>query len=201
MRVLQAPSSYFTYLLLMHLTITSTNFLYMCCFKYILCTFFLPSIPICFLANWFLSKNRRFCPRTWFPGCPTGWRRPVTLCSTISCVPPASVPRTYSIRLNEMQLWLFISTIQETIKSEFIIMSSWRKFSLALWKKVGSTAGHACIVFKELELLIVKIINALSHKNCQPKWTLQRTFSISRNKVTIFWRCDHETSIICHYMS
>ena len=48
-------------------------------------------------------------------------------------------------------------------------MSSWRKFSLALWKKVGSTAGHACIVFKELELLIVKIINALSHKNCQPK--------------------------------
>lgn len=99
---MQVPSSSFTYLLLMHLVITSTKFLYMCCFKYIFCTFFLPSTPICFLANWFLSKNRRFCARTSFPGCPTGWRRPVTLFSTISRVPPASVPRTYSTK---MKIW------------------------------------------------------------------------------------------------
>ncbi len=82
----------------MQFTRTSTNLLYMCRFKYILSTFFRPSIPICSLANGFLSKNPRFWARTRVPGCPRGWRRPVTLWSTIAFVPPASVPSTCSIK-------------------------------------------------------------------------------------------------------
>uniref|UniRef100_A0A2P2JWK0 Glycosyltransferase n=1 Tax=Rhizophora mucronata TaxID=61149 RepID=A0A2P2JWK0_RHIMU len=66
----------------------------MCRFKYILSTSFLPFIPICSLTEGFWSKNWRFCARTRVPGRPTGCRRPVTLCSTISFVPPASVPST-----------------------------------------------------------------------------------------------------------
>ena len=82
------------YLILMHLYRTSANLLYMWRFKYILSTFFLPLFPICSLADGFLSKNLIFSERIWVPRCPTGWSRPVTFCSTISLVPPASVPST-----------------------------------------------------------------------------------------------------------
>lgn len=119
---LQAQGSY---LLLMHLTITSTNLLYMCCFKYIFRTFFLPSSPICSLTDRFSSKYRRFCARTGFPGRPVGWRRPVTLCSTISSVPPASVPSTYTKEKRDLLHYFLISNIGASQWKLFNEIQSW----------------------------------------------------------------------------
>lgn len=95
----------YVYLGLMHLTRTSTNLLYMCRFKYVFSTLSLPCIPICFLTDGCSSKNWRFWARALTPGRPIGWRRPVTLWSTISFVPPASVPRTCSKNRNQSNVF------------------------------------------------------------------------------------------------
>lgn len=83
-----------SYFILMQSYSTSPNLLYMCFFEYISSTFFLPLLPNRFLSEGLFSKYWILLARTWVPGRPKEWRRPVTLCSTISFVPPASVPRT-----------------------------------------------------------------------------------------------------------
>lgn len=122
------------YFILMDLYKISPNFWYMCFFRYIFSTFSLPFSPIYCLAVGCCSKNSMFWARAGAPRRPRGWSRPVTLCSTISFVPPESVPRTYNHQKSYCSMCNYVRI---------------KKPHHLSWHVERSVIGHVCVVIDQ----------------------------------------------------